>query len=174
MKKIRIEEASNQDATLIADLSRKTFTDTFANQNTAENMEKFLSTQFSSAQLIAEVGQPEYLYYLAWVDEQAAGYAKLIRSITPLQASDGPTAEVARLYIDKPYQGLSLGTLLLQQCIDWSRANQISTLLLGVWEHNHKAIRFYEKMGFIRSGAKDFVLGDDVQQDWIMTLKISA
>ena len=32
---------------------------------------------------------------------------------------------------------------------------------------------FYEKMGFRRCGSKDFVLGDDVQQDWIMTLKIS-
>ena len=54
MKGISIEEAGVQDAVLIADLSRRTFVDTFADQNTPANMEKFLNEQFSSDQLIAE------------------------------------------------------------------------------------------------------------------------
>jgi ribosomal protein S18 acetylase RimI-like enzyme len=39
---------------------------------------------------------------------------------------------------------------------------------LGVWEKNDRAIRFYEKWGFEKFGETDFLLGDDLQQDWLM------
>jgi ribosomal protein S18 acetylase RimI-like enzyme len=39
---------------------------------------------------------------------------------------------------------------------------------LGVWEKNEHAIKFYEKWGFTIVGPRVFVLGSDVQNDFIM------
>ena len=39
---------------------------------------------------------------------------------------------------------------------------------LAVWEHNARAIRFYEKHGFARVGEQLFRLGADTQTDWLM------
>jgi ribosomal protein S18 acetylase RimI-like enzyme len=39
---------------------------------------------------------------------------------------------------------------------------------LGVWEHNTRAIRFYEAHGFSPAGSHDFFLGSDRQTDIIM------
>ena len=44
---IHISVAGTADAELIADISRRTFIDTFGPHNTAENMEQFLQTQFT-------------------------------------------------------------------------------------------------------------------------------
>ena len=39
---------------------------------------------------------------------------------------------------------------------------------LGVWEKNEKALKFYKKNGFYRIGEHSFVIGNDVQTDYIM------
>ena len=45
---------------------------------------------------------------------------------------------------------------------------------LGVWEHNPRAIRFYEKHGFTTAGEQPF--GKDPQRDLVMVrpLRVAA
>lgn len=53
------------------------------------------------------------------------------------------------------YRGIGLGTVVMQTMIDWSAAHPvIEKLALGVWSKNERAIRLYEKMGFIEEGRK--------------------
>ena len=40
---------------------------------------------------------------------------------------------------------------------------------LGVWEKNENAIAFYNKKGFVQTGAHSFYMGDEEQVDLIMT-----
>jgi ribosomal protein S18 acetylase RimI-like enzyme len=44
---------------------------------------------------------------------------------------------------------------------------------LAVWEHNARAIRFYEKHGFTQVGEQPFTLGRDVQTDWLMSRSVT-
>jgi ribosomal protein S18 acetylase RimI-like enzyme len=46
------------------------------------------------------------------------------------------------------------------------------TIWLGVWEHNPRAISFYEKVGFRDAGAADFFVGPDRQTDRIMVIAL--
>ena len=52
---ISIRLATTKDAERIADLSRKTFKETFAADNSRENMDKFLNEQFTKGKLMMEV-----------------------------------------------------------------------------------------------------------------------
>ena len=41
-------------------------------------------------------------------------------------------------------------------------------LWLNVYQRNARAVAFYAKWGFVRAGVQRFVMGDDVQDDWIL------
>ncbi|WP_315824339.1 hypothetical protein [Paraflavitalea speifideaquila] len=63
MSSLTIRIATAEDASVIADLSRKTFYDSFAADNTPEDIEKFMNEQFTREKLIAEVSDPASIFY---------------------------------------------------------------------------------------------------------------
>ena len=169
---LTIREAGAQDATLIADLSRQTFYDTFAAHNTAADMDKFLNEQFTRGRLMLEVGQHGNTFLLAYDEGAVAGYAKLRESRTP--AALGPVAalEIARLYACQNMIGKGVGNLLMQASLDIARQKEKEVAWLCVWEKNQRAINFYNRWGFEKCGEVEFILGDDVQRDWMMQRRI--
>ena len=64
MGKLVIRYALPAEASLIADISRQTFYETFAESNTSEDMEKFMNEQFSRDTLIKEQKSPAVYFYL--------------------------------------------------------------------------------------------------------------
>src|SRR5947209_6586904 len=94
---LTVRYATTDDAALIADLSRQTFYDTFAADNTKEDMDKFLSEQFTRSALLMEPGMREHTFLLAYDGEEPAGYAKLRDGKKPFVLSQ-PSIEIARLY----------------------------------------------------------------------------
>jgi len=164
---LSIRYATTYDAALIADMSRQTFSDTFGPDNTKEDMDKFLSEQFTKGALMMEVGLTEHTFLLAYADEEPAGYAKIRDNKKPLEIK-GSAIEIARLYATKKFIGKGVGRFLMQACIDEARKKEKETIWLCVWEKNKRAIDFYTAWDFQKFGECDFVLGDDVQRDWMM------
>lgn len=80
--------------------------------------------------------------------------------------------EVERIYIRPAFKRRGLGKYLIDKAIEIARAQGKQLIWLGVWEHNVNAIAFYEKMGFVRTGAHSFFMGEDEQTDFIMTKKL--
>jgi len=76
--------------------------------------------------------------------------------------------ELARIYVITKMIGAGDGKALMNACIDVARQNNKDVLWLGVWEHNPRAIRFYTGFGFEKFDEHDFILGNDVQRDWLM------
>jgi len=166
---IRIVVAGREQAGLIADVSRETFYDSFASQNTPENMDKFMTTQFSREMLMKEVGDPRHVFLIAYNGKLVSGYAKLQQSENPPGLPATPAIEISRIYVVKEEIGTGVGSMLMQRCLDISREMGKQAIWLGVWEHNHKAISFYRKWKFEKFGDHVFILGDDPQRDWLMS-----
>ena len=162
---IIVRTAGPGDAEAIGRLSRQTFLDTFAQQNTAADMEKFMAGPFSQETLSEEVRSGPDIFLLAEGAELAAGYARLIH---PRENGRGDGIELSRLYADKRFIGKGVGRLLMEACLDTAARAGYLTLWLGVWELNARAIAFYRKCGFDKFGEHPFLLGDDVQTDWLM------
>lgn len=169
---IHIRYATQDDAELIAGLSRRTFYDTFASQNTVENMEKFMNEQFTHEGLAGEVGSPSNIFIIAEVGAEVAGYARL-REISNPSADELPSIEIARIYAVQGMIGKGIGNALMKKCIDIAYEMGKRVIWLGVWEKNERAIQFYIRWGFEKYGEHDFVLGDDVQKDWLMRKTIN-
>jgi ribosomal protein S18 acetylase RimI-like enzyme len=165
---LSLRRAENADAILIADLSRQTFQETFSADNTPENMHKFLGEQFTRGKLILEVGDPQLQFFLAFEGAEPAGYVKLRDGKRPLSLGKTDALEIARLYAVKSMVGKGVGRLLMQKSLDVASEMGKEVVWLGVWERNQRAIDFYHRWGFKKFDEQDFLLGNDVQRDWLM------
>jgi len=169
---LTLRTATRQDAVLIADLSQQTFYDAFAADNRPEDMEKFLKEQFTRGRLILEVGRAGLQFLLAYESDEVAGYVKLREGPGPRTLGSSNALEIARLYAVSNMIGRGVGKALMQASIDEAKAGGKDTVWLGVWEKNQRAIEFYTRWGFEKFDETDFVLGDDVQRDWLMRRKV--
>lgn len=165
---LSLRYATKADAELIAGISQQTFYDTFAADNTEEDMHKFLNEQFTKGRLMMEVGAPENEFILAYVDDAVAGYLKLRDAKVPDALKQIPSLELARLYVLKEFLGKRVGAELMKKSINVAEEKGKQVLWLGVWEKNQRAIDFYKRWGFEKFGEWDFLLGNDLQRDWLM------
>ena len=167
-----IRYATSDDAKLIADLSHQTFYEAFAAQNTKENMDKFLNQQFTKGKLILEVGAPGNTFMLAYNEQEVVGYTKLRENTEPRSLDITPALEIARLYVVNHMIGKGVGKLLMQTIIDFARQRNVPAVWLSVWDKNERALDFYNQWGFEKFDETLFVLGDDIQTDWLMKKKV--
>ena len=170
---IQIKSASMKDAELIADLSRRTFYDTFAEHNTRENMELFMERRFTKELLMKEVGARGNIFLLAYYNGNVAGYARLREDNNPPLLRGQKTLEIARIYATKDFIGKGIGKALMEAAIDIARKMEKRIVWLGVWEKNQRAIDFYARWGFEKFSDHEFILGNDVQNDWLMKKDIT-
>ncbi len=169
---LRIRYATAKDATLIADISRQTFYETFSGQNSREDMDIFLGTQFTKGRLMLEVATKGKTFLIAEDNGIVAGYAKLNDQREPANIGSKNCLEIARLYAVKFMIGKGVGSFLMNEILSIAVQQEKDTLWLGVWKENSKAIAFYKKWGFQVFDECDFVLGNDLQKDWLMKKKL--
>lgn len=170
--KITIRIAEQTDAELIADLSRKTFYETFATHNTKENMNKFMNEQFTREELIKEVKDPGNIFILAFDDQLPVGYVRMQEREPYPEFENKDSIEIARIYVVNTSIGTGVGKMMMHRCIAIAKEMKKDIIWLGVWEKNRRAISFYTKWGFEKFAEHPFILGDDVQTDWLMKKEI--
>jgi ribosomal protein S18 acetylase RimI-like enzyme len=169
---ITVRTATKQDAELIADISRQTFYDTFAAYNKKEDMDKFMNEQFTRDALIEEVKAKDNIFLLALDAHKPVGYARIRENNNPPSLGSINAIEIARIYAVTGAIGKGIGKALMQNCIDIASAGKREFAWLGVWERNQRAIDFYTRWGFEKFAEHDFILGTDVQKDWLMKKRL--
>lgn len=169
MSAMTIRKCSESDLELLRTIGIETFTDTFAAQNTPENMAAYLTAAYEPEKLRAELATVGTSFYLlATADGTPAGYLKLNTGHAQTEDIAADALEVERIYIRRPYQKQGLGRYLLEFALETARRKNKQHLWLGVWEHNQNARAFYQKMGFRQVSSHVFVMGDDLQTDLIL------
>ena len=68
-----IRRASPSDADLLAELGARTFSETFAADNSPEDMTTYLASSFSLARQSAELADPVSTFFIAQVGVDGAG-----------------------------------------------------------------------------------------------------
>ncbi len=124
MANIRMAEAA--DAREIADLSRRTFYDTFSPYNSKENMDKFMKEQFNEEKLLAECRDPANSFLLAYLNDKLVGYVKLRPSD---ESSDHPgpdSIEIVRIYAAQEVIGQGIGKMLMEAAHPIRRRKKIT------------------------------------------------
>jgi ribosomal protein S18 acetylase RimI-like enzyme len=165
---VTIKKAGITDAGVLLAYSKKTFYDFFAHLNDPANMEAYSVVAFTQQNMLEQLNNPNSEFYFAMVDGDIAGYLKLNFNDAQTEYKDKNALEVERIYVSGEHHGKRIGKQLLNFAIDMARSKKFEYVWLGVWEHNHKAIGFYEHNGFEPCGSHEFLLGDDKQTDLLM------
>lgn len=165
-----IRRGTVQDAETLAPLAIKIFNDTFAGHplNKPEDMKTYIAEAFSPEQVRRELTDKDTVVYIVEVDGKMIGFAKMRAHSTEACIPDPDPIEIQRFYIAHEFHGQGIANILMDECLSEARRKKFQTIWLGVWEYNHRAQKFYEKLGFKKVGDHIFVLGTDPQTDWIM------
>lgn len=168
MEHIKISKASIGEIDTIQQIGRETFFETFAASNTAADMKKYLDENFHQDKLSAEIKQPDSQFYIAWEDQHAIGYLKVNAGQAQTELQDESSLEIERIYVLSAYHGKKVGQLLYEKALEVARLLKKSSIWLGVWEENPRAIKFYSKNGFVAFDQHIFKMGEDEQTDIMM------
>lgn len=171
---VEIRRGVIEDAENLQPLAIKIFNDTFADNplNKPEDMQVYIAAAFSLEQTRSELADKESVFFIAEADGKMIGYAKIQEQTSEECVSDPRPIELSRLYVLKDFHGQGIAERLMNECFHFARGRSYWTMWLGVWEHNFRAQRFYEKLGFRKVGSHIFQLGTDPQVDWVMEKKL--
>jgi len=89
------------------------------------------------------VMNPFAFYFVLEIDDEVHGYIGVW--------IDEDHSEIINFYIDAEYQSMGFGSMLLEFVIELCTISKVPNISLEVRESNEKAIKLYNKYGFVYS-----------------------
>lgn len=161
-----IRAACAADLPLIAELAGRIWRAHYSSILSREQIEYMLSWMYDPAQLRRDV-ERGVVYELLFVEGRAVGFC----GYEPL-AQDG-YLKLHKLYLEVSQHGRGLGSLLLRHVEDEARRRELPKVVLGVNRFNAKAIRAYERNGYlVREELKTEIGRGFVMDDYIMEKRL--
>ncbi len=143
------------DAAALARLSAQTFRETFGHLYPPEDLEAFLTQAHSVSAWENLLRDPAMR---TWVIDEV-GYALAGPCQLPHPEVTPGSGELRRLYVVGSRQGSGLGLVLFDEALRWLKAQGREPVWVGVYSENHRALKLYERSGFVPVGEYQFVVG---------------
>lgn len=177
---IRIAELT--DAAALAELAAETFPLACPPSTTAEAIASFIAAHLSARRFAEYLTDAARIVLIAEeTDDRLVGYTMLIGgepgdADVAAAVTARPTIELSKFYTRAAARGTGVAGPLMAATLDAATLDAASatgatgaaSVWLGVNEENARAIRFYEKHGFVKVGRKHFPLGERLEHDWVL------
>lgn len=168
--KVRI--ATKKDLNLLCALATTTFFEAYFEQDVSRDLGDYCVKAFNLNQLKIEMEDTNSSFLIAEYDKKAVGYAKLREGKLPDCIEKLDSIEIQRIYLLEKMKRKGIGKILMENCYKIALSKKYSNVWLGVWSQNKKAIEFYEKLGFIKTGTIEFEYGSGRETNFVMNLEI--
>lgn len=171
---ITIRIAGPANAAALAELAAETFPLACPPSTTAEAIASFIAEHLTAERFAEYLSDAARVVLIAEEPgDRLVGYAMLIGgepSDADVAASvtARPTIELSKFYTRAAAHGTGVAGPLMAATLDAASTAGAVSAWLGVNEENARAIRFYEKHGFVKVGRKHFALGDRIEDDWVL------
>jgi len=147
MQTIRIEKMTREDIENIVAIENATF-----------------SIPWTIDSFVKELENSHAHYYVLKLDDHLAGYGGFWKII-----DEGHITNVA---ICEQYRGMGYGKRLIQELLEEAKKMNIQRMTLEVRESNTRAIKAYEKFGFIIEGKRRRYYTNPIEDAMIMWLSL--
>lgn len=166
----RVRMARPEDAAHLALLGAATFLESYAHLLPAADIVAHAATQHAVDVYARWLGDPRCTCWIAEHLPGAApvGYLVATPPDLPLPGVGAGDWEIRRIYVLHRYQGEGLGHRLMEEVLRAARERGTRRLLLGVYSRNEPALAFYARMGFVRTGTRNFRVGGNDYFDYIL------
>jgi ribosomal protein S18 acetylase RimI-like enzyme len=157
MMQLTIRRATLSDAEKLTDLSKQTFYDTFTGTCTEEDMQQFLEQYFNLELVKSELANEDDFYFFGEFNGKPVAYIRMMEDYSGFSLmKQWKALELKRIYVDQSFHGKGLAKELMNFVENFAKEKDYEVLWLGVWEHNERAKKFYQKSGFSDSGHTHF------------------
>jgi ribosomal protein S18 acetylase RimI-like enzyme len=168
-----IRKATADDAGRLARLAAVTFPLACPPESSPADIAAHLAATLSEANFESYLADPAITILVIASDGDLRGYSMLVDrpagdpDVAPVLTAL-PATELSKCYVHPDHHGLGAAAQLMLASLGQAAAAGANGMWLGVNSQNAKAIRFYEKSGFRKVGAKSFNLGNTVEHDFVM------
>ena len=152
--------ATKIDAQILSALGEQTFLESHGHSASKADIDKYIASKFSLEALEKELKKSENIYHILYHNEIPIGYSKILLNVPHENISLKNISKLERLYVLKAYHSLKLGAELFNYTVSLSKSRMQSGIWLYTWVENHRAINFYNKIGFKIVGSFDFKISD--------------
>ncbi|TMM32015.1 GNAT family N-acetyltransferase [Polaribacter aestuariivivens] len=157
---ISIKKATIKEVTDLALVGKKAFIIPHKDAIPSKIMVNYLNHSFSEKTLLEEITNPNYQYNLIFVDDNLAGFSKIIFNHKNDNITQTNVTKMERLYLLEEYYGLGLGNKLFQHNLHLAKEQNQNGIWLYVWIKNFRALEFYKKVGFKKIAMYDFPISE--------------
>jgi len=150
-----MRRAHSGDAAKLSLVGGASFLETFANDHPGDALVDFVRDSHSIAAWQRALADDRLAIWI--VEERAGapiGYAVLAPAGLP--GTTREDAELRRIYVLSKWHGTGIAQTMFQAAETEARAQGAQRLVLSVYTRNARAIRFYEKRGFVTIGQAAF------------------
>ena len=160
--KMEIRIANKNDAEFIALLGRVTFTETFGHFfKDKQDLLNYFNATFSVDKIENSIAKPNNVYWIAFVDRLAVGYAKLKLNSNSEFIALEDVCQLQKIYVLKDFLSMKIGFNLQNLILEKAKEKGNSCIWLSVLKSNERAINFYRKNGFQHIGNHNFTIGKE-------------
>lgn len=145
-----IRPADADDAEALARLAKETFTETYRGTMLDSDLEAHTARHLSREAFDDLLRHDAFL--VAEHEGELVGFAQFGEGHVADGQRDGCDQALRRLYVQSRYHGEGVGAALMQATLECESMKAAPRIWLDVWEHNHRARRFYESYGFEVAG----------------------
>ncbi|MBT8183275.1 MAG: GNAT family N-acetyltransferase [Eudoraea sp.] len=175
MSKIEVRLADPTDAMAIALLGRVTFTETFGHLfREKKDLQDYLLRTFSVDKIENSLKKEENVFWIAFSERLAVGYAKLKLNTPSEFFTENNTCQLQKIYFLADFLSLKIGFQLQETLLKWARGEGYHIIWLSVLKENERAIKFYKKNGFKLVGQHDFQIGREHFDFIAMSKKLNS
>ena len=146
-------------------MARQCFVETFGHQYKLDDLTTFLAEQYGPAGLLKDLADPAYHWRVAADDGRIAGYAKVGPVGVPAPDPKPGALELKQLYVLQPWHGVGVAAELMEWAVANARERGAPEMYLSVFDHNHRAKKFYARYGFADVGGCEFRVGNQIDDD---------
>ncbi len=166
--KIEIRRATLEDAAIIVELGRQTFTETFGHLFTPTALQAYLDATFNHIKIYNSLQKPYNQYFISIFESKPVGYAKIkLNSTIPEIQAERPV-QLQKLYVLQDFITQKVGAALMQSVLQLPDIQFNDLMWLVVLQSNERAIRFYEKFNFIKYSEYAHQIGGNRFEYYIM------
>jgi len=156
----KITKATAQNAKQLAPIAKEAFLTAHGHSASKKDIDNYVAANFSEANFVDELSNPENQYHIIHHQNKIAGYSKITFNTSNENIASENVTYMSRLYLLKEFYGLQLGKELFNFNIKFSKQQNQQGVWLAVWVENNRAIDFYTKRGFTIVGKYDFRISE--------------
>jgi ribosomal protein S18 acetylase RimI-like enzyme len=169
---ITVRRAELSDAEPLADIAARTFPLGCPKNTPKSDLDRFIRTELTAARFVSHIADRANELFVAMAGDSMAGFAMLCKDSAPTAAAPAIARryrlELRKIYVLPDFHGCGAGDALINTAILRGKELKADGIWLSVSKLNERGIAFYRKHGFNVAGNNTFLVGSDLQEDFLM------